>query len=586
MITQTPIKVKPLYNEHVKDLLTAYTAQHSTEAFWDIWDAIEGWQTCPEANALLECCKDKVVLEIGAYHGKSTFVFAEFAEQVTTVDPFLAGGKEDCELLQHLNENLLIVSKSSDEFFESIEGSMIQYDLIYLDGDHTFHQMCRDIKHAVQFLKPNGVLAIHDVKGYYHKLSTWAAEEIKAALQYTLASNLSEQSIDSLLLISNPVLKAPYLFELPLPPRQPRILLLGDNSNPVADYYQIFKEMGYYVFWAGDGAAHFDTINFKRNIEVNAISMQYAGEAVVYTRRYPLSYLLDQIGRDFDVILQFQGWYYPSDTTKSPIPHIYYCSEGWWPEIPKSVWKVAVPNEQTKQLILLQGCNSHISECDISVIPFSIGGVFNNRKLNADRPIKASWAGDLYRFALLYKERRDLLYPLIKDPRLKDQIEAHWVDGKPWNYDGPHWKQGKGKLDSIDYPDLLDRSQFGINIPTRLGSNFRDLEVPACGACLVTKRTPDLLEMGFVDKENCYLYSTYEELVAILQQPYNPAVALKGYWLVNSKHRHIHRIPLFEALFSQVGVKPMGLRSGMYHWQTYMNKPSEVVWDLDRPLPA
>jgi hypothetical protein len=35
-------------------------------------------------------------------------------------------------------------------------------DFVYLDGDHTYKSIKRDIKLALKILKPNGILAGHD----------------------------------------------------------------------------------------------------------------------------------------------------------------------------------------------------------------------------------------------------------------------------------------------------------------------------------------------------------------------------------------------------------------------------------------
>lgn len=470
----------------------------------------------------------------------------------------------------------------------------VQFDLLFIDGDHSFHQVMRDIKNYSALVKPGGLICIHDYHPYFHTGSAWTSIEIQTALQTLTSHRPVFNSIDSMLILQATLdINKSDIFTLAIPPKQPKILLIGDNSNPVADYYQILTKMGYYVYWLGDQAAHFNTINFKRNVEVNERSMAYAGEAVVYTKRFPLRHILDQIGSDFDLILQFQGWYYPSDMEKSPIPYIYYCSEGWWAEIPKVAWKVIVPNYFTQTMVLSQ--NPQIKQQDISIIPFSLGGVFNTRIISPlqKRDKKISYAGSLYRFTLLYQDRREILYQLLQDPELNKDCFFHWDDGKPWNYEGSHFKAGKGHLNAEEYTQLLDESQFGVNIPTRMGANFRDLEVPACGAILVTKKTEDLVEMGFKHGINCYFYSNYKELKEILQKPYDPMVAMMGYTLVNMKHRHIHRIPQFEGIFSQY-LEPLGLKTKMYeyggftdemgHHSNY-NGQEEIIWNLKGPLP-
>jgi len=61
------------------------------------------------------------------------------------------------------NDELGIVSARSDEFFESDDAKGMVFDIIFIDGDHEYHQAKRDVKNAQKFLSPTGVLVIHDV---------------------------------------------------------------------------------------------------------------------------------------------------------------------------------------------------------------------------------------------------------------------------------------------------------------------------------------------------------------------------------------------------------------------------------------
>lgn len=50
---------------------------------------------------------------------------------------------------------------TSDEFFDIIKHD-IEYDLIFIDGLHTFEQSIKDINNALLHIKPNGYIVIHD----------------------------------------------------------------------------------------------------------------------------------------------------------------------------------------------------------------------------------------------------------------------------------------------------------------------------------------------------------------------------------------------------------------------------------------
>ena len=51
------------------------------------------------------------------------------------------------------------IRKTSDEFFNS---NTEKFDIIFLDGLHTYEQTIKDINNSLKFVKANGVIVIHD----------------------------------------------------------------------------------------------------------------------------------------------------------------------------------------------------------------------------------------------------------------------------------------------------------------------------------------------------------------------------------------------------------------------------------------
>ena len=51
------------------------------------------------------------------------------------------------------------IRKSSDEFFLT---NKINFDLVFIDGLHEYYQVKKDILNSLKFLKPNGVILVHD----------------------------------------------------------------------------------------------------------------------------------------------------------------------------------------------------------------------------------------------------------------------------------------------------------------------------------------------------------------------------------------------------------------------------------------
>ncbi len=54
-----------------------------------------------------------------------------------------------------------LVQATSDEFFASLAPNE-RFDVIFVDGNHSFAQSLRDIEHAVEHLADGGVVLVHD----------------------------------------------------------------------------------------------------------------------------------------------------------------------------------------------------------------------------------------------------------------------------------------------------------------------------------------------------------------------------------------------------------------------------------------
>lgn len=48
---------------------------------------------------------------------------------------------------------------TSDQFFEQ---NKTKYDVIFIDGDHTFEQVYKDVNNSIKFLKEGGIIIMHD----------------------------------------------------------------------------------------------------------------------------------------------------------------------------------------------------------------------------------------------------------------------------------------------------------------------------------------------------------------------------------------------------------------------------------------
>lgn len=108
-------------------------------------------------QAVLDCFESPAYLEVGVFHGQ-TFHKLEAAEKVA-VDPNF---RFDVDAARAENPNAQYHRLPSDAYFATCEGRF--FEVVFLDGLHTFEQTLRDLMNAVAHLAPGGVIIIDDVK--------------------------------------------------------------------------------------------------------------------------------------------------------------------------------------------------------------------------------------------------------------------------------------------------------------------------------------------------------------------------------------------------------------------------------------
>jgi hypothetical protein len=106
-------------------------------------------------NRLAGALHARRYLEIGVAQGE-TFLGIQAAER-TGVDPRFAFDWQHW----HGREGISLQQCRSDAFFASLDPAT-QFDLIFVDGLHTFEQTYRDLLHALRHSHPRTVIAIDD----------------------------------------------------------------------------------------------------------------------------------------------------------------------------------------------------------------------------------------------------------------------------------------------------------------------------------------------------------------------------------------------------------------------------------------
>ena len=119
------------------------------------------------------------ILEIGSFEGHSAIYFLEkFPNSIITcVDMW-----QNNDALKEFNfskieinfdkntkkykKNLKKYKQSSDHFFKSTKDLINYYDIIYIDGDHYYEAVFRDLLNSFKALKINGIIIIDDFIGF------------------------------------------------------------------------------------------------------------------------------------------------------------------------------------------------------------------------------------------------------------------------------------------------------------------------------------------------------------------------------------------------------------------------------------
>jgi predicted O-methyltransferase YrrM len=99
----------------------------------------------------------KIVLEIGAATGGLTYIFSKLFEKVIAIDIHHEAQFNSPNILR-----LQINPHDPTNTIERLRGH--RFDLIFIDGDHSYTGVKMDLNLYENFLSEAGVLALHDIK--------------------------------------------------------------------------------------------------------------------------------------------------------------------------------------------------------------------------------------------------------------------------------------------------------------------------------------------------------------------------------------------------------------------------------------
>lgn len=115
----------------------------------------------------------RTYLEIGVYDGIN-FMNVDCSEKIG-IDPSFAK--------LHTSAIPYCVRMTSDEFFNSIPTDQL-FDIIFIDGDHTYEQVVKDIANSKKHLSANGVIIMHDVYVFDEKQTVYNNDSVYMGTTY------------------------------------------------------------------------------------------------------------------------------------------------------------------------------------------------------------------------------------------------------------------------------------------------------------------------------------------------------------------------------------------------------------------
>lgn len=138
--------------------------------------------------------ENSVMVEVGCYYGESTLMWqsSEKIIKIYAVDPWKdfydindgasqRGNMVEVERLfdENIKNSTKIIKIKSTSVDASKTFEDKSLDFVYLDGSHTYNDLCNDITHWLPKIKKDGIIAGHDI--------TWIT--VKSAVEKYLGKN-------------------------------------------------------------------------------------------------------------------------------------------------------------------------------------------------------------------------------------------------------------------------------------------------------------------------------------------------------------------------------------------------------------
>lgn len=141
------------------------------------FEGVPGWLTKGEGDKLTELAVGKRVLEIGSYCGRSTIAMGQVCESLLSIDPHNGSTTEPHPpraTYAEFNANVRGLPVAClVAVIEDVEKYLPVgfFDLVFVDGDHSFEACLRDVAIARRVIVPGGKIVVHDYRTPYPQLA-------------------------------------------------------------------------------------------------------------------------------------------------------------------------------------------------------------------------------------------------------------------------------------------------------------------------------------------------------------------------------------------------------------------------------
>lgn len=156
-----------------KDVLPTWSPEASKAA--EIASKVQGYMSWEELAWLADNAKNGNVIEVGSWLGRSTKAMAQTAKRILAVDHWKGSNNDATEEqakgidpYAEFNHNLSIEinqQKVVPMVMDHADVGKLEKrnaDLVFIDGDHSYEAVVRDIKSCLPLVNDGGILAGHD----------------------------------------------------------------------------------------------------------------------------------------------------------------------------------------------------------------------------------------------------------------------------------------------------------------------------------------------------------------------------------------------------------------------------------------